>query len=637
MFRAGRLLLRFPTDVRYRVCWIVARDARILGYCLMVWLLASHSALALEIKDVRWGFDGKVVRHRFNVLSILVDNPQPVAFDGEYRVQKHTNSGQDVDAPLIEPVYVGPFARKWVQFYPYVGADYEGFSVQEIDKEGRRAPRVKLPDPQRGWPARVLIEPASTPALRGVPVKRFPDELFPPFVTATDSLQALLIDSVPDWAEPRRQAFLEWLYKGGTVFVLQTVRGQYPDFPSSLKVLDGPLDLSTYGAGRVYRVALSRQGLNKESLTDLFANLPKRLVVNYEGETKELSAVDLENSEESTQGFNSFADSSDPLSSRSFLGTLKEMTRPEHNWPLLHLMFWVYIGLVFPGCWLLGRKYSDYRVVYLALLATVGVFSVLFAIVGQRGYGEATAVNTTAILQTLPDGQVDVAGWTNVFVTSGGDYEIRHTGNGTLYSTCNFNEYVSGIILNGADANFFVDMPPFSSREFAYRMRLPLTMPKFRWNDFTQVSQGKLPGQSLESSIDLPAEMENIVLLYGTSFYTVGRQGRKLTVGGNMGGPEGYLRINDQNQWQYNYQPWRDSEKTAMEHYRDLLIPLITREMNISSRGDAQAFQLSPYVARLIYFAPLPDELKIQNPYLGKQDGWGIYVIDVPMSESPRE
>ena len=59
------------------------------------------------------------------------------------------------------------------------------------------------------------------------------------------------------------------------------------------------------------------------------------------------------------------------------------MTKPDHNWLLLHFMFWVYIAMVFPGCYILGKRYSDFRVVYAGLLGTVFLFSLLFSVVGQ--------------------------------------------------------------------------------------------------------------------------------------------------------------------------------------------------------------------------------------------------------------
>lgn len=616
------------TEIGVGWCWLLAL------MCLGTLFSAAQTVSAVEIVDVRWGFDGKVVRHRFNLLSILVDNPKPDPFDGELRVQKTINGGQDVDAVLVEPVYVGPFARKWVQFYPYVGMDYESFRLQEVDQAGHRFPWVDLPDPRRGWPARVLVESAGSPALRGVPVKRFPDELFPPFVTATDSLQALLMDSVPNWAEPRREAFLDWLYKGGTVFVLQSGNQRFPEFPATLNVLAGPLDETTYGAGRVIRVEATRQQLSKDRLENLFSRLPRRLLVNYEGETTEISAVDDESLDDDQKTANLYTDSSDPLSSRSFLASLKSMTRPKHNWPLLHLMFWIYIGLVFPGCWLLGRKYTDYRVVYLALLATVAVFSVLFAIVGRRGYGEATAVNSTAIIQALPNDMADIASWSNVFVTSGGDYDIRHTGQGVLYSTCNISEKVPGAILNGADANFLVDMPPFSSREFAGRMRVPLSLPRIRRVKSDQAAPPVMQGAVFVSDVDFPANAESFVLLHGSNFHAVTQRGREITVGSVMGNPEGYLRLGENSNWNYGYNEWDQQEQPAIEKYRELIVPLIARELGVGSRGDAQAYALAPHVARLFYFAPLIPELQIQNRYLGKQDGYGIYVVDIPLADS---
>src|SRR5579862_9180441 len=53
--------------------------ARGLRRCLLVACLAlvtqSGSALAVDVRQTMWGFDGQVVVQRFNIFSILVDNP----------------------------------------------------------------------------------------------------------------------------------------------------------------------------------------------------------------------------------------------------------------------------------------------------------------------------------------------------------------------------------------------------------------------------------------------------------------------------------------------------------------------------------------------------------------------------------
>src|SRR5262249_30101852 len=115
---------------------------------------------------------------------------------------------------------------------------------------------------------------------------------------------------------------------------------------------------------------------------------------------------------------------------------------------------------------------------YAGLLGTVAIFSMLFSYVGQRGYGESTAVHTVAIAKPLPNQQMDVSTWSNVFVTSGADYDIRHNAYGTLYSTCNDHEQVKGVINNGAEASFKVDLPPFSDRELASRAKYAYAGPQ---------------------------------------------------------------------------------------------------------------------------------------------------------------
>jgi hypothetical protein len=410
---------------------LVGRRALCLLGTLLAVCLNTSAADAVDVVSTRWGFDGKVVVHRFVPLSILVNNPRPEAFDGELVLLRLGNQIEVVDAAVSEAVYVGPFGERWVQFYPYIANPGESFRL-EVRVKNRVLTETVIPGARQGWPARVLIEPASRQTRAATPIKRLPDVLFPPFVTATDGLQAVLLDAVPNWDEPRRQAFLDWLSLGGTAFVLQAAGGEFPRFPTNLAMLNGPLDQERYFAGRVIRVAKTRGDLTAEAAEEIFKALPPRMVSDTEGNLKELSPLDDDETDKAGAVAN-FGDPGDPLSVGSFFSKLKALTKPEHNWPLLHLLFWLYLGLVFPGCYLLGKRTSDYRIVYVALLAIVAVFSVLFGVVGRRGYGEATTVNSVAIVRELPNGFASIAQWSNAFVTSGGTYRLTHDGQGTLF------------------------------------------------------------------------------------------------------------------------------------------------------------------------------------------------------------
>jgi len=53
-------------------------------WTLLAWHLAGGMAGAIEIEEMRWGFNGKVALSRFkNVLSVLVSNPTPQNYNGE--------------------------------------------------------------------------------------------------------------------------------------------------------------------------------------------------------------------------------------------------------------------------------------------------------------------------------------------------------------------------------------------------------------------------------------------------------------------------------------------------------------------------------------------------------------------------
>ena len=95
--------------------------------CLILACLAPP-ALAVEIKQTVWGFDGQVVAQRFNLLSVLVDNPAADPFEGTVELHKLAG-GKPVDASLVEPVYLAPYSSRWVQFYPYIKSDADAWEV----------------------------------------------------------------------------------------------------------------------------------------------------------------------------------------------------------------------------------------------------------------------------------------------------------------------------------------------------------------------------------------------------------------------------------------------------------------------------------------------------------------------------
>src|SRR5438105_671658 len=85
-------------------------------------LLWPAGAKAVEVKQTVWGFDGQIVMQRFNLFSVLVDNPGSTPFEGAIQLRKLV-AGKQVDAVIVEQLYLSPFSSRWVQFYPYIKSD----------------------------------------------------------------------------------------------------------------------------------------------------------------------------------------------------------------------------------------------------------------------------------------------------------------------------------------------------------------------------------------------------------------------------------------------------------------------------------------------------------------------------------
>lgn len=611
------------------------RPLSIFVVAVLMWQGLSRVATAIDVEEVRWGFNGKVAPNRFNVLSVLISNQTPQTFSGDLTLYKRLGGGGYIDAKITESVTISSFSNKWVQFYPYVNGGWGGaISNETWQLVYGRGSSFDLPQPRGAKFQRIILDDPSGVASRTGILKSMPDSLFPSFVSATDALQVVGMDREPrSWIPTQKEAFLDWVHLGGTVLLFLGPTGKHPEFAAPLSALNSPLDELRVGTGRVLKMPMERNKFLEADARRVFAGLPRNILSQGEKAEDVIDTIDAA-PQQDQQNYN-YSEGTDPFPSSSFLSQLKEMTKPDHNWLLLHFMFWVYIAMVFPGCYLLGKRWSDFRVVYAALLGTVVLFSVLFSIVGQRGYGESTAVHSVAIARGLPGGGLDVSQWSNVFVTSGADYLLKHEGFGTLYSTTSDTEQVNGIINSGIDGGFMVDIPPFSNREFALRMKLPTGSPKITI-DKVDISEGRL--KELLLSIDgiQPTETQSMNLLFRGRFFSLFWQNDKLKLASDTGDIRSMLRVDSMQGWantnNYGY-PYNKPSPKPEERFSLMLTPLLGRSFNVTRNSDVDQIRLPDDIARIFIYSKMPSGFNVQNNRLGAQNGQILYCLDVPLPE----
>lgn len=630
-----------------------------LWISLIVWLLElciTSASWGLEITQQKWGFDGQVRSQQFNLLSVQLSNPGTNPFDGEIRLERI--QGFDVvDAPILETLYLAPGTSRWIQFYPWI--DEVGFTTFRLVWGKGAKERISLSSPRgtRDRPALVVLEQSGQIVRPNVGTGGFEEELFPRSVTGCGGLGGVILDHEPRWSESQQQAFLDWIRLGGELHVVQGAAGRFPGLTGLLAVLDRRGGSEKFGAGEIQQHDLPLSSFDRETIRSriLRSSRWKREKLEFLNQ----GVADVEPIPEA--GGNLFSNRNlevdDPL-----LRNLKQLTRAQHSWVLIHFLSLLFLTLVFPGVWWLGQsRRGDYRLVFGTLLSTIAVFSLIFLWVGRRGAGESTLVDSLLLAERCEAGKYRVSGWSNVFVTTGGDFELKHEGSGRLYSSGQSSEGMRGIIRSGAEAALIADMPPFSSRTLLSRFEATAPDVQARIRQ-VQIGNGQATRYEFTSDrlvnkkVELAPVLQNLELeltvregemkplaswaVFHQQVYSLNlSDSREAAVGTvascRLGGqplPQ-FFRVEDglmgtlPNFGSYGYGAEMD-RKTA---YTEGIRMMMQTALEFRTTRDVLEFELSPDHIRVFVETELPRPFWLQNEQLRKQQGRCLFCLDVPV------
>jgi hypothetical protein len=640
-----RRIARFLRISRTRSRW-----ATVLLLLAAVAVLAAcpDSAWAIDVGPARWGFDGQATPHNFNLLSVLVSNPGPQPFEGTLELRQSIGGGTRVGAPLVEDLYIAPFSSRWVQFYPYVKERFEDWSLRWTSRSGQPTGRqsVDIPQPVLADQMPVWLVGADDVSGLGGSLRHFPENLFPPMVTATDTLKMVALDHVPQWEEVRRQSFRDWLFRGGQLHLFKDINGSYPQFSAGLAELNVPAEQFPIGAGQVFRHDRPRSQIDADFIA-------KHLGVSGNGkdqatgQSEELIEIPAGRGgsgrmiRRATTGAETADDLFADLAGGLF-AFLKGRVRPHHNWTLIYSMAVFYILTVIPGVHILGRKRFDYRVVYGTLIGLIVLFSLGFAYIGRRGHDEANVVNSVAVARQLPDGALDVTAWSNVFVINGNEYAISRAGTGSLYSTAQTFEAVNGVIRNGAQGAFYVDIPPYSSQSFLHRIKLKNDRFEIKVIDFSTTqpkspkSDGDLAKLVLATGNHFPRTVPEapVYALYRDQLHEMTWSDGRLQLAHPRVEPMstflGSIRFEDLSPYsRYAGVRGADPQADVVAPFETLLRPLMAWSLGLRRHSQIATFAFPTDRVRLFVWAELPESLRVTDPRMGSQQGRMLYVVDI--------
>jgi len=408
---------------------------------IILWISSVLPACGLQVESARWGFNGKVVAERVNVLNVLVYNDTGQASNGDLQLVQTSGIGR-IDAILARADYLGPGQRRWVQFTPYVGTHSSGNWQLRWGRDGRDRHQLSAPDV--GARAVVVLQPrAVQPGRRKLP--GYAENLFPPTVCATDALAGVVLGHMPEWEPTREAAFLDWLFRGGVVHLAETDGGVPLRFEGALALLNQPGARFRHGNGHIVRHRVRVSELTPALLAASGFRIPgtsqQPLKQNYS----------MRNS------------------SQNLFRLLGSCVSPQHNWTLIYILAGLYLILIAPVNYLIGRKAKRHWLSLGFFLALVTVFSIIMSVIGRKGYGTESRTFAVGYARDLGNGRADVTQWATAFVAKRNRYKIVSDAQQSILSAAQPNESVDGVIRNGPKAEFDVEIPVYSKRQFLHR------------------------------------------------------------------------------------------------------------------------------------------------------------------------
>jgi hypothetical protein len=572
-----------------------------------VWLATAINALAaLSIGNPVWGFDGQfVAAGTFNIVSVEVRNTGAAAFDGELVLDDGGAFGSRNSAAYRQKIFLAPGTARWVQFYPYIGNSVGDWRLVWEEK-GREAKETANSESLKtGPPAVVILADPESPTKSNARMRLFNEANFPPTVAATDALHAVILDHQPRWDVARKEAFLDWLKRGGIIHMLPGPDGAMPVFTDELLPLNnaGPV-----GAGRIIHHKFSRAEITEKDLLE--AGFPPP-----EFKTNNSEQYD-------------YFDTND----NGYFETLASVTKPNIAWWLIYLLTAVYIVLIGPVFYLLRKR--DYRILLGGFLATVAIFAWIFTVVGRRGYGEKQIYHSLAVARSIEGGKWDVRHFVHAFATSGDLYKLSYPGTTQLFAApSRSGETVRGSVAHGKDAHLEADIPLFSARAFIHRGVMPGPDFGFKITSFeTEKSGGNLRALTLSAVGPLPDEIIKIGVQYNKGFYRLTRrgavfelQGQSVTLSQSLG--DG---TDQSNHYRYGYGYNQNAERAASDLRTSFAAHLAHEVSDDSTTRKPLSSRVPPDgTVRLFMYAAAPPSFRMSSTQFTPGHEYVLYVADL--------
>jgi hypothetical protein len=572
----------------------------------------------VAVEEMVWGFDGKGVRNTFTPLSVLLRNNGAAPVSGTLMLERVSGgTARRIDVPIEADFNVPPFDQRWVQLVPWISDGYDSWRL-------RWGPGPKqvtdVPTPRAAERGVVLLVDPDELSRRIGAIRRFSSDVFPPSVTATDCLDAVVLDSAPDLQGARLQSFLDWIHRGGRVFLIRDDLEQFPKFPGALDVLNKPESDFTVGLGRVRRLDIRA--------IDIDPSLLKSTLMESPPEEVKPAAQNTLQPQNPLVGM---GDRTGWDRDRPILGDLQVASRFRRRWWLIYPLALLYLGSIFPVSYLVGTGSKRVRWFYGVFLASVGVSSLTFITLGRVGAGERSRLRSATLAKQFGDGLYDVTQWAALAPIEGDSFVVSHSASGRLYAAGEDQETVLGKAVAGSEARLELDIPPASARPIISRFRA--NGPKFGLRLVTaEFDNDRLQTCSLVAN-ELPADLKSAYVAYRDRIYPLTISGSNLIAETLRPTPTG-LFASGLDQFEQGLKivaSFDREDRSSDELFKRLDRRLVGNAFGLTHELRFVWTTLKPGLIRLMLYSDHDTNFAIEGDDFPDRRGCVLYVFDLPV------
>lgn len=445
-----------------------AAAASIVALLLMA--PGNASATELNIEDFRWNLDGFVRFEEFNQLTLQVTNQSSDDFDGNLELVQGNLFAPNM--VLTQPLFLAKGQSTRVVFDIYTTSYIDETTL----RWGRREDQSYVPvSPDGIWswnnvkaekeaaelpPVAWITDGSRAPITVGGTVRELPARWVPISAASLPTDSVIAMSSDPPLQPAQRQALADWVRMGGTVHIFRQ-GDSFDSFADELSFLNLNVPKQVVGRGLVVRHQRSASAMQSEDWRTLSRDAhPGRNFMEAEHNYGNMY----------NQLQNGFSD--------AVYQALSIVHRPQVYWPLIFLLFFVYIAAILFGGILVSRKTRDWKATYATLGILIGLFSGLFWYVGARGHGEQSEIMTLAVADVVErkgdKSRARVRAWTQFFSTSSGTFDLKPVDGRVAFRP---RERSDEIIVDGPEGLLRRRVPLFSAASFQWQGLSELTTP----------------------------------------------------------------------------------------------------------------------------------------------------------------